>query len=201
MKKAPSIYMAFLVIFVAGWLMGNVTAFPISPSTSVATNSLGVTVGANTQTSESLSFWGRLTHSFLDLWFSIPDAIRLRRPTYKYSSDFPPGLAQKLQEMCQQAKQSLTASIERQIAGGELSRQQTKALWQKMMADQVKAMENSIQQYITAQKETGKYVNEASFQRAITEFQRINAEIDADGDAKWQSTNEFMRSLPDRLPC
>lgn len=202
MKKTRLPYKIFLslfAIFLAGWLIGVLTA-PMFPAPTSASLAGGVTVDVSSST-PTLSLWQRFTNSFLDLWFSIPDAIRGRRPAYNYSTNFPPGIAKVLQESCQQNKQALQASIERQITGGELGRQQTKALWKKMVAEAIKTMQNSFQQYITTQREAGQYVNEASFQRYIEEYQRIIADIDAAGDAGWQAANESLRSLPDRLPC
>ena len=202
MKKTRlpnKILLSFSVFFLGGWLIGILTAPMFSVPIS-ASSTAGMTIGVSPST-PTTSFWPRFTNSFLDLWFSIPDTIRLHRPAYNYSTNFPPGIAKILQESCQQNKQALQATIEQQIAGSEQGRQQAKTLWKKMVADSIETMQNSFQQYITFQREANQYVNEASFQRYIEEYQRIIAEIDTAGDIGWQAANESLRSVLDRLPC
>ena len=207
MKKNNLPFKAFVGLFLAGWLVGLFMSPLLHASPALVTSeSTGTSVGVISPAPEQLSFWDKLGDSFLDLWFSIPDAFRWSKSTFNYSAKLPPGIAKITQEICQQEKQNTAAMIARlnEIASQNSAQLETSIA--KSAADAIKTMTDSTKQGADWYRQHGyeRYAQnlETSQQRYNLAYQEMLATQKKAREEARQATIEFWQSyLETRFNC
>jgi len=206
MKKNNLPYKAFIGLFLIGWLVGLFMApLFVSSPTSAAPNPPGMSI-ITSPAPEQLSSWNRWKDSFLDFWFSIPDAIRLRRPNYNYSTKLPPGIAKLIQELCQQEKQNATEMVARMNEIRSKNNAKFEADVAKAASDAITIMNNSTKHGADFYRKNGYERYAQNLEKSQQHYNQVYQEMldfqqQARADAEQRMLEFWQSYLETRFNC
>lgn len=208
MKRNNLPYKAFAVLFFAGWLVGLSMAplLTSSPTSAAPTKPTGMSIDVTNPAPEQLSLWDKWKDPFLDFWFSIPDAIRLRRPDFNYSTKLPPGIAKLIQELCQQEKQNATEMVARMNEVASQNSAKFEADVAKAASDAINTMNNSTKQGADFYRKYGYERYAQNLEKSQQHYNQVYQEMldfqrQAREDARKAMTEFWQSYLETRFNC